>query len=75
MDLFIHSHSLYCRLFIIFCIVTPELIVLLEWATEASGQGVIPPPPQNMQEEKWYFVPNFVLTYCEKIVLVIEKNF
>ena len=24
---------------------------------------------------KWYFVTKIVLTYCEKIVLVIEKNF
>ena len=36
---FIHSHSLYCRLFIIFCIVTPELIVLLKGVVEGKGVG------------------------------------
>ena len=33
---------------------------------------------RNLQEQvsqKWYFVTKIVLTYCEKNVLVIQKNF
>ena len=50
---FIHSHSLYCRLFIIFCIVTPELIVLLKGVVEAKGVGrECPPSPVTLPDIK-----------------------
>ena len=30
---------------------------------------------QQVERRKGYFVTKIVLTYCEKIVLVVEKNF